>query len=393
MKKATFKLKETAQQIALVNAMGSKNTQVSMDAQQALAAFLGPVIQKVLSTKGTAAAIYKDAPYDEDDSPSYPLDLYYGELDGYVTVWSQQMAGGLPTSQVTGNQEMKFMTYSLDSAVSFNKRYARKSRLDIVSAAIERMINEVLITQEKEAWNVITKAVAEATTTPKSGSALNHVLRANTADSFVINDLNDLMTRHDRLNESYSGNTPTDVFSNGPTDLYVSPEIVGQIRAFAFNPLNTKAGVLSGTDSAGYADSSVPLPESMREEIFRNAGMQNIYGVNIVKLIEFGVGKKYNDLFDTFAGSTTYAELDGTNSGVFAGASEEILVAIDNTRGAFIRPVARGGHDMTSETGATFQVLPDDQFNLSRVDKAGFWGHLEEGRVCLDGRAVSGIIV
>ena len=393
MKKATFKLKETPQQIALVNAIGSKNTTVSMDAQQALAAFLGPVIQKVLMTKGTASAIYKDAPYDEDDSPSYPLDLYYGEADGYVTVWSQQQAGGLPTSQVTGNQEMKFMTYTLDSAVSFNKRYARKSRLDIVSAAIERMVNEVLIEQEKNAWSVVLKALAEANTTPKDGSALRHVIRANTAGSFVINDLNDLMTRHDRLNESYSGNTPTDVFSNGPTDLYVSPEIVGQIRAFAFNPLNTKAGVLSGTSTAGYADSSVPLPESMREDIFRNAGMQNIYGVNIVKLIEFGSNKKYNALFDTFAGATTYAELDGTNSAVFDAANEEILVAVDNTRGAFIRPVARGGGDMTEDTGTTFQVLPDDQFNLSRVDKAGFWGHMEEGRVCLDARATSGIIV
>jgi len=393
MKKATFKLKETPQQIALVNAIGSKNTQVSMDAQQALAAFLGPVIQKVLMTKGTASAIYQDAPYDEDDSPSYPLDLYYGELDGYVTVWSQHMAGGLPTSQVTGNQEMKFMTYTLDSAVSFNKRYARKSRLDVISGAVERMINEVLIEQEKNAWSVIMKALGEASTTPKNGSALRHAIRANTANSFVINDLNDLMTRHDRLNESYSGNTPTEVFSNGPTDLYVSPEIVGQIRAFAFNPLNTKAGVLSGTDTAGYADSSVPLPESMREEIFRNAGMQNIYGVNIVKLIEFGINKKYNDLFDTYAGATSWAKLDGTGGSAFSSATDEVCVAVDNTRGAFIRPVARGGHDMTEDTGATFQVLPDDQFNLSRVDKAGFWGHLEEGRVCLDGRAISGIIV
>ena len=182
------------------------------------------------------------------------------------------------------------------------------------------------------------------------------------------------------------------MFSNGPTDMYVSPEIVGQIRAFAFNPLNTKAGVLVG-DSGGYADSSVPLPESMREEIFRNAGMQNIYGVNIVKMIEFGTNKKYNSLFDTFAGASTYAELDGTNNGVFADATEEIMVAVDNTRGAFIRPVARGAGDMTENTGNTFQVLPDDQFNLSRVDKAGFWGHLEEGRVCLDSRAISGIII
>jgi hypothetical protein len=386
--KATFKLKETPEQIALVQAIGSKNVQVSMDALQALAAFLGPVIQKVLMTKGTVAAIYQDAPYNSDDSPSYPLDLYYGEVDNYVTVWSQHAAGGLPSSQVTGNQEMKFMTYTLDSAVHWNKRYARKSRLDIVSKAIERMVNEVLIKQERNGWAVVLKALAEASTTPKDSSALKHVLRANTADSFVLNDLNDLMVRHVRLNESYSGNTPEDVYSEGPTDLYVSPEIVGQIRAFAFNPMNTKAGVLSGTSGSGYTSSVVPLPENMREDIYRNAGMSNIFGVNITQMVELGSGKKYNKLFDNFAAATQYDKLDGSGDAVFTESSEEILIAIDNSRGSFIRPVARD-----SENGGTFGVLPDDQWNLARLDKAGFWGNMEEGRVCLDARAISGIIV
>jgi|TARA_R110000765_G_scaffold27216_1_gene66243 hypothetical protein len=386
--KATFKLKETPEQIALVQAIGSKNSQVSMDAMQALASFLGPVIQRVLMTKGTVAGIYEDAPYNSDDSPSYPLDLYYGEVDNYVTVWSQHAAGGLPSSQVTGNQEMKFMTYTLDSAIHWNKRYARKSRLDIISKAIQRMVNEVLVKQERNGWAVVLKALAEASTTPANSTALKHVLRANTADSFVLNDLNDLMVRHVRLNESYSGNSPDDVYSEGPTDLYVSPEIVGQIRAFAFNPMNTKAGVLSGTSGEGYTSSVVPLPENMREEIYRNAGMSNIFGVNITQLVELGLGKKYNKLFDNFAAATQYDKLDGSGDAVFTESSEEILIAIDNSREAFIRPVARD-----AENGGTFAVQPDDQWNLNRLDKAGFWGNMEEGRVCLDGRAVSGIIV
>jgi len=373
MNKANFKLKETPEQVALVQAIGSKNIQVSMEAQQALAAFIGPVIQKVLMTKGTASTIFTDTPYNEDDSPSYPLDLYYGEQDGAVTVWSQNVAGGLPTSQVTGNQEMKFMTYTLDSAVSFNKRYARKSRLDIVSRATERMINEVLVKQERNAWAVILKALAEASTTPKGGSALKHAIVGGS--TFTLADLNNLMVRHVRLNESYSGNTPVEAYSNGPTDLYVSAEVMGQIRAFAYNPVNT-TGASSTFDQT--------LPDGVRAEIYRNAGMSNIFGVNINSMVEFGAGKKYNTLFDTFAASTDYGFASGTFG---SSAGDEVIVAIDNSRGAFVRPVARG------ENGSTFQVLPDDQFNLARVDKAGFWGHMEEGRVCLDSRAVSGIIL
>ena len=92
-------------------------------------------------TAGTASNIFVDSQFDEDDSPSYPLDLYYGEGEGHVTVWSQNMAGGLPTSEVSGMQEVKIATYRLDSAVSFNKRYARRARLDVISKAIERMAN------------------------------------------------------------------------------------------------------------------------------------------------------------------------------------------------------------------------------------------------------------
>jgi len=46
----------------------------------------------------------------------------------------------------------------------------------------------------------------------------------------------------------------------------------------------------------------------------------------------------------------------------------------------------------SSETGSQFNVQPDDQF-LQRTDKAGFYGSLEEGRICIDARALSGIIV
>ena len=89
-----LKLKNTPEQVELIKAMGSKDPAVAREAQEAFAAFLGPVIQKVLYTAGTASQIFVDSQFDEDDSPSYPLDLYYGEGDGYVTVWRQHMAGG-----------------------------------------------------------------------------------------------------------------------------------------------------------------------------------------------------------------------------------------------------------------------------------------------------------
>ena len=144
-----LKLKNTPEQVELIKAMGSRDPGVAREAQEAFAAFLGPVIRQVLDQAATAGAIFTDSLYDEDDSPSFPLDLYYNESTNYITVWSQGMAGGLPTStDVSAIQELKIGTYRLDSAVSFMKRYARRARLDVVSKGIERMAQEVLVKQE-----------------------------------------------------------------------------------------------------------------------------------------------------------------------------------------------------------------------------------------------------
>ena len=378
-----IKLKNTPEQVELIKALGSKNRLVAAEASEAFAAFLGPVIQRVILQAGTASQIYTDAPFDENDSPSYPLDLYYNELNnGYVSVWSQTLAGGLPSAQdVSAVQEVKIATYRLDSAVSINKRYARQARLDIIAKLVERMSQEVLIKQERNAWAVLLKALGEASTTPQGGSALKHYIEAGTAGQFKLDDLNKLMTRVKRINESWAGGTPADPYSTGLTDLYVSPEIKEKIRAFAYNPLNTVGGVRTvGGGTATSTESAIALPDGMREEIYRNAGMQEIYGVNIVELIELGLSKKYNILFDNYISTIP-------TGATFDPSVHQILVGVDNTKGALIRAVAT-----SSETGSQFNVQPDDQF-LQRSDKAGFYGSLEEGRLCIDARALSGIIV
>jgi hypothetical protein len=377
-----IKLKNTPEQVELIKALGSKNRLVAAEASEAFAAFLGPVIQRVILQAGTASQIYTDAPFDENDSPSYPLDLYYQELNnGYVSVWSQTLAGGLPSAQdVSAIQELKIATYRLDSAVSINKRYARQARLDIIAKLVERMSQEVLVKQERNAWAVMLKALGEASTTPQGGAALKHYIASGVAGQFKLDDLNKLMTRTKRINESWAGGTPADPYSTGLTDLYVSPEIKEKIRAFAYNPLNTVGGIRTVTTS-GASESAIALPDAMREEIYRNAGMQEIYGVNIIELIELGLSKKYNILFDSYISETA------TLGTAFDPSTYQILVGVDNTKGALIRAVAT-----SSETGSQFNVQPDDQF-LQRSDKAGFYGSMEEGRLCIDARALSGIIV
>lgn len=355
-----LKLKNTPEQIELVKAMGSRDNAVAAEANQAFAAFLGPVVAKVLLQAATASAIYTDLPYDEDDRPSIPLDLWYDGGEGYVTTWSQSVAGGLPTSTVEGFAEMKVATYRLDSAVSFLKRYARRGRLDVVSKAVERMANEVLVKQERNAWAVALKTLAE------SGNVLN---TDETTVTFTLDILNRLMTQVKRINRSYAGGTTTDAY--GLTDLFVSPEVKEDIRSFAYQPvaITTTANTLPTNNVL------TNLPDGVREDIYRAAGTQEIYGVTIHDLIELGAGQKYNSLFDEFY------------TGTFSASSDELIVGLDLTKDAFVRPVAR-----QAESGGTFTALPDDQF-VARSEKIGFYGFLEEGRACVDSRAVHGVVI
>lgn len=375
-----IKLNATPEQVALIRAMGSSNKITSMEASEAFASTLGTVVQKVLFQASTAGLIYTDLPYLEDDSPSWPLDLQYDQDAGYITTWSQQIAGGLPTSQVEGVKEMKFSTYTIDSAVSFLKKYARKSNMPVISKAVERMTNEVLIKQERNAYAVATKAAAEASTkngrASNASGALQHVIRVGTAGSFFPNDLSNLIIRSKRINVAYSGGTPT-VGARGVTDLIISPEIKGLVRGFAYNAVNNTGSISTGP---------VPVPNSVREAIWDAAGAQEIFGINLHEMVEFGTSQTYNTLFGTFAGSTSYAKIDGTSGATFSGSTQQILLGIDLTRDGLVRPV------QTDNGGGQVQVFPDDQFTV-RSDKAGFYLKLEEGRACIDSRAIMGLIV
>ena len=382
-----IQFEKNPEQIELIKALASENKTVAMQAQEAFAAFISDVVLQVLLQAGTASMIYRDVEFDEDDSPSIPLDLYYGQGEGTISVWSQTVGGGLPSNLQQGLQEMKLNTYRLDSAISMEKRYVRRARLDVVAAGLERMANELLVKQERNAWAVILKAAAEATTAQNivGQTSLNHVFRSTTDGVFDIDSLNKLWTRVRRINAAYTGGTPLNLQARGLTDIYVSPEVKEQIRAFAYQPMNTRgANGVVGTNASGV----LGLPNSVREEIFRGAGTQEIFGVTIHEMLELGLNRKYNNLFATFAGSRTYYKSDESTGGASVTASaDELIVGIDATRNAFLRPVA-----IQSESRGQVKVLPDDQF-LARSQKVGFYSYVEEGRVVTDARAVVGLLV
>ena len=367
-------LDRTPEQVELVKAMASKNRDVAYEAQTALAEFIGPVLAEVVNAAPTVSNMFTSLQFNSDESPSIPLDLYHDITDeDYIQVWSQSVPGGLPTNQVAPSQsELKFTTYTLDSALSFDKRYASRSRLDVVSKTFTRMAQEVLLKQEKTSASMIMTALANAETNGEK-----HVIRSAQANRFLLSDLNKLFTKAKRINTAWTGGTPAERRGRGITDILVSPEIVEEIRGLAYNPINTV-----GNDSIAGTD-------GMRDAIFNSAGIPEFYGVSIQEYNEMGNGQKWNTTFDVAAGNTTYDDHYATPATLtdFDGTNEQIIVGVDLSRESMIRAVATD-----SESGDEFSLVADDQF-VTRQSKIGYYGSLEEGRMIIDDRVLLGLIV
>ena len=375
-------LKRTPEQIELIKAMASRNRTVAYDAQVALAEFIGPVLAEVVNNAPTLSNLFTTLPFNADDNPSIPLDLYFDVNDeDYITVYSQSVAGGLPTNQVLPTvSEMKLATYTLDSALSFDRKYAAKHRMDVVAKTFTRMAQEILLKQERTSATLTMTALANAQTNGKK-----HVQTSNQSGRFLLADLNELLTLAKRINTSWAKGTAAGTSRTGLTDLLVSPEIVEQIRAMAYNPINTVSGI---TASGGTASTvGITATDEMRSAIYGSAGIPSFYGVSILEFGELGKGQKFNTIFDTAASTTQYPKADGTGTNTFDGATEEILVGIDRTRESLIRVVATD-----PDSNAEFTLVADDQYSI-RQNKIGYFGSMEEGRVILDVRALVGKIV
>ena len=134
-------LKRTDEQVELIKAMASRDRDVAYEAQQAMANFIGPVLAEVVDNAPTLSNLFTPFSFSADDNPSIPLDLYYDVTDDeYIKVYSTNAPGGLPSSHVTPtHSELKLTTYRLESAVDFDKRYAARSRVDVVSKTMTRI--------------------------------------------------------------------------------------------------------------------------------------------------------------------------------------------------------------------------------------------------------------
>jgi hypothetical protein len=243
------------------------------------------------------------------------------------------------------------------------------------------MAQEILLKQERTSFNVLATALVLANSKSAasgSGSTVaegNHVITCGANDRFVLNDLNRLITLSKRVNSSWAGGTPVGGPKAGITDLLVSPEMVEQLRAMAYNPINT-----AGAPYTSALLDSLPAPEDLRNELYKSAGLPQFYGINIMELNELGLNQRFNSIFATVNSN------NGTPVGTFTTDDDEIMIGIDRNKESLIRPVV-----LDEGNTGNLAIMVDDQFSV-RQNKIGYYAKIEEGRICIDDNALCGLI-
>lgn len=380
-----IKFNETQEQLELIQAMGSRNKVEAHAAQEAFAALLGPTLGKVYGQADTTTLFYENMPYRLDSDPAIPLELFANVPEGYFSIWSSPMPGGLATNTVHQPiEEVKFTTYRLDSAWSILSKYARQMRLPIIAKALERLLQEVLLKTNHAAWSVMLAALAEARHNFR-GTSMGHVFASQAANKFTLDDFSQLLTYFRRLNSSWVQGTPVGG-TNKPTDIVVSPEMLEKFRAMSYNPINT----LAPNEIAAAADTgAVTLPESQRAALWNSGGVPNFLGINVIELLELGSSQDYQVLFANYIGSTDLPRIStaAASGETFSASDDELVIVLDASY-----PLGQRAIATDSDTGSVFSLETDDQF-VQRSQKIGWVGGIEEGRFLTESRGMAALVV
>jgi hypothetical protein len=387
-----IKFNATQEQKDLVRLMGSNNKVESETAQEVFAALMSPVLSKVYNQADTTQFLYRQLAYGLDEDPSWPLDPLRNTGLGHFKFWAQTQPGGLASNLVSTNlEEIKFQTYQIDGAISYYKKWARKVRLDVLAMYFERLMQEVLHKTNTYAWNVFLIALAQATHSVRINNVAStgHVFASAAAGQFTLDDFNKLLTFFRRLNTSFSGGTPTEGVGK-PTDIVISPELMEQFRAMAYNPINTQGGNRTAitANSQQSAGAVVALSDAERSSLFSSGGIPSFYGINVIELLELGPGQSYQTLFANYIGSTTLPYIGASGSSVqFVPSTNNLVIVLDASKPGAVRVI-----QTDNETGSVFTLSPDDQF-VSRSGKIGNIGALNEGRAVLETRGMAALVV
>lgn len=264
----------------------------------------------------------------------YPLDFYGPGQQGLYKAFVIPKEGAIPDQTVEGD-EIYVPTYKVGNSISWSLDYARDARWDIIARAIEVFNEGFIMKMNDDGWHTVLAAATSNAVQSDSAAA---------AGVFTTRLLVNLQTAIKRL---------TGGRNSVVTDLYLSPEALGDIRALSAFTVDNSDDAVMRVD-----------PETVKQVIFQSGDQYPaLFGVKLHELQELGVGQEYQ----TYLTGTLGASLAG-------GGDNEFCVALDlKHRDSFVMPVRE---DMS---------MFDDP-SLHKKARAGIYGWAEIGFCAIDSR-------
>lgn len=321
---------------ALLRETADPNPDISRAAMHELAKAVELPLRKGFFIGDTVGAIFEREDLEPDAAPKYPLDFVgpSGERDYAAFLISDE--GMIPDRLVKGS-EVTVDTFQLGNAISWKLQYARVARWPMVERALKVFRDGFVQKVNDLGWKVILTAI---------GNRVDTKYSSVTGGAFTLGLLSDMQLKMKRGIE-FAQNTLT--------DLYVSSEVMKDIRDFA---TTTSIDFLTRREIF----QAVPRPDGNGGEMI----LPTIYGVRIHELKQLGVGLDYNTTFNT----------NNTNLSGFSNTADEIVVGLDMTpegKSNFVMPVRRD-----------LEMFEDP--TLHRAQKAGVYGWMELSFALLDDR-------
>ncbi len=352
---------------------GKKPSGEMIAAEEMLAASVARISAKLLNEYSFFSQFFRTETFVDGEIPTDKFDLWEDNTEGVIEVWSPFKQGGLASNLLWGSEEYRVFTQRFESAVHLERAWVRASKYGRVEDAIDKMVIE--IANKKDFMLAATMVSVLAQVRDANGDT--HLTEVVTPGTIGFRDFSKMKTRTARTKKSFYNA----LVRTGATKFLVSPEIMEQIRSFAFEPANTR-GIPNSDEST-----ALGLPDAMRMALFAAGDVIEMGGMTFIQTNALGIGTAINNIFDA-------AYVPSGDDPTFDGSTQELIIALDPTMNSFVQYIGDYEYGGDSNSRGNIMVEVDDQWHLNRTDdKFGWYAWTQVGALCHDARAIYGIIV
>ncbi len=328
----SLKKKPTAEMNELLRRVGSNDYEVSRAAAREVARALTLPLQQGVIRGDIIGGIFEPIEFAPGTSVEFPLDfLSPGSVKDHVA-YTLPNQGRIPERAIEGDYVM-VPTYDVGSSIDWSLKYARDARWDVVGRALQVLEGSFVRKANGDGWHTLLAA--------SKGRNLS-VYDDQATSGLFTKRLVELMRTVMRRS---SGGNSTSTDRGKLTDLFLSPESMGDVRSWDLTQID----------------------DFTRRDIFLSGGdnaLAKIGGVILHDIDEFGVAQEYQLYFT------------GTLAGSMPSDKAEIVIGLDlRNRDSFVMPVRQ-----------EVEVFEDPTFHRQR--RAGLYAWGEHGFAALDSRRV-----